>query len=179
MGERENGRARGRHARGCCQTNWIRVLTWFVARQARTWVVKRVTSLYSSFCSNVAKKSCTFFVANSKPKQFNLGFNFKASQGRQTTKKCGEKHEEIWTWCKAKRGELVYNSVFLIGAYKSILPTGTLFRHVRFNIVYKADFWHVLYIFFVYIAWRRALYKTAKTRTFHGFEACITCCALV
>ena len=43
-------------------------------------------------------------------------------------------------WCKAKRGELVDNSLFLIGAYKSILPTGTLFLHVRFNIVYKADF---------------------------------------
>ena len=28
------------------------------------------------------KKSCTFFVANSKPKQFNLGFNFKAPEGR-------------------------------------------------------------------------------------------------
>lgn len=38
---------------------------------------------------------------------------------------------------------------FLIGAYESILPTGTLFRHVRCNIVaYKADFRHVLYIYF-------------------------------
>lgn len=36
---------------------------------------------------------------------------------------------------------------FLIGAYKSILPTGTLFRHLRFNVVYKADLRHVLYVY--------------------------------
>ena len=30
--------------------------TWFIAKEVWTWVVKRVTSLFNSFCSNVAKQ---------------------------------------------------------------------------------------------------------------------------
>ena len=37
--------------------------TLFVAGQFRTWLVKRATSLFDLFCSNVAKQFTRFFVA--------------------------------------------------------------------------------------------------------------------
>ena len=36
--------------------------TVFLARQGRTWVVKRATSLFSLFCSNVAKLVARFLL---------------------------------------------------------------------------------------------------------------------
>ena len=57
----------------CCKTSSIAMLcvlpptktnlaTWFVARQVRTWVVKRATSVFNSFCSNVAKRVARFLL---------------------------------------------------------------------------------------------------------------------
>ena len=57
----------------CCKTSWIAMLrvlpptktnlaTLFIARQVRTWVVKRATSVFNWFCSNVAKRVARFLL---------------------------------------------------------------------------------------------------------------------
>ena len=46
--------------------------TWFVARQVWKWVVRRATSFFNSFCSNVAKQGGNYM----RPGRTQAGTNF-------------------------------------------------------------------------------------------------------
>ena len=64
-------------------------------RQARTWVVKRITSLSNSFCSNVAHFCCPFycsFKSKSAQKQQNRGTLMKRCPSAFTLPPSARKH---------------------------------------------------------------------------------------
>ena len=94
----------------CCKRSWIGMLcvlpptktnlaTLFVARQVRTWVVKRTTSLLNSFCSNFTKQVAHFcrpfycsFKNKSTQKEQNRGTLMKQCPSAFTLPQSARKH---------------------------------------------------------------------------------------